>query len=265
MTKINKAVVQSLWIGPELSAIEQLAINSFLKNGHEFHLYTYDKVKNIPEGTTIKDANEIINSSEIFLYKKSYATFADWFRWELIYKKGNFWVDMDVICLKPFDFKDELIYGFESDYRVPQTVIKFPKGHEIAKYMAYRCKQPFNIFYEDPFRIKLKKFCMKYFLFKKKGDIGWGYAGGPRGFTEVLKNKDLLKLAKPFTYFYPIHVSCAKSIFDLTFKNNPDFLKNSYALHCWNNYLKDHGINKNKTFEKESLIETLKRRYRSKI
>ena len=97
-------IIQSLWIGGSLSKIEQLCINSFLKNNHEFHLYTYGEVQNIPEGTTVKDANEIINSSEIFTYNGgSYAGFADWFRWELLYKKGGFWVDTDVICIKPID------------------------------------------------------------------------------------------------------------------------------------------------------------------
>ncbi len=36
-------VFQSLWIGAELSAMEQLSIRSFLANGHEFHLYTYQE------------------------------------------------------------------------------------------------------------------------------------------------------------------------------------------------------------------------------
>ena len=38
-------IVQSLWIGEYLSSLEIMCIKSFLKKGHEFHLYTYDKVK----------------------------------------------------------------------------------------------------------------------------------------------------------------------------------------------------------------------------
>ena len=39
-------IIQSLWIGEELSVMEQLCLSSFVKNGHEVHLYTYEDVKN---------------------------------------------------------------------------------------------------------------------------------------------------------------------------------------------------------------------------
>ena len=53
-------IIQSLWIGKELSVMEQMCLSSFVKNGHEVHLYTYDNVKNIPEGVQIKDGNDIL-------------------------------------------------------------------------------------------------------------------------------------------------------------------------------------------------------------
>ena len=37
--------IQSLWIGGKLSLMEQLTINSFINNGHEFHLYVYDEIE----------------------------------------------------------------------------------------------------------------------------------------------------------------------------------------------------------------------------
>ena len=49
---MNKPIIQSLWIGKELSVLEQLCICSFLKNGHNFHLYTYEKINNVPDGTS---------------------------------------------------------------------------------------------------------------------------------------------------------------------------------------------------------------------
>ena len=41
--------IQSLWIGNTLSNVEKLCINSYIKNGHEFDLYTYGEIDNIPE------------------------------------------------------------------------------------------------------------------------------------------------------------------------------------------------------------------------
>ena len=59
-------IIQSLWIGEALSKMEQLSIKSFRDFGHEYHLYTYGTVKNIPEGTVVKDGNEIVPASARF-------------------------------------------------------------------------------------------------------------------------------------------------------------------------------------------------------
>jgi len=61
--------LQGLWIGPELSLMEQLSISSFLQNGHDYHLYVYDEVKNVPAGTVVRNANEILPAVRIFQYK----------------------------------------------------------------------------------------------------------------------------------------------------------------------------------------------------
>lgn len=96
-------IIQGLWIGPELSRLEKLCINSFLKNGHEFHLYTYQDVIGIPEKCKIKDANDIIPKDEIFYYsdtKGNPSAFSNMFRYKLLYDLGGYWSDMDMICLK---------------------------------------------------------------------------------------------------------------------------------------------------------------------
>ena len=56
MTDKSNRTVQGLWIGSELSAMERMSINSFLMNGHEYHLYVYDEVKQVPDGAVIKTA-----------------------------------------------------------------------------------------------------------------------------------------------------------------------------------------------------------------
>jgi hypothetical protein len=102
-------IIQSLWIGPELSKLEQLCLKSFIDNGHEFHLYTYAEIKNVPEGVIIKDGNEILDESEIFRYKNgSVSAFSNLFRLTMLYKKGGYWVDTDVICVRPFKFDEEI-------------------------------------------------------------------------------------------------------------------------------------------------------------
>ncbi|RBQ23404.1 hypothetical protein ALNOE001_09850 [Candidatus Methanobinarius endosymbioticus] len=63
--------------------------------GHGFVvLYTYKDFENIPEKVKIKDANNILDESEIFQYKKgfnkeSYSGFANWFRYKHLFMKKN--------------------------------------------------------------------------------------------------------------------------------------------------------------------------------
>ncbi len=59
---VDNKIVQGLWIGNKLSLLEQLSLKSFMANGHEYHLYIYDDVENIPEGTIWFLAKEIFMS-----------------------------------------------------------------------------------------------------------------------------------------------------------------------------------------------------------
>ncbi len=257
----KKPIIQSLWIGNSLSTLEQLCISSFIKNGHEFHLYIYDHIDNIPKETIIKDANEIIPEKDIFTYHNgSYAGFADWFRWTLLYLKGNFWVDMDIICIKPFSFDTEMIFGFEENDQIAPGVMSFPPRHELPKFLKSICEQPNMILPYDGHKTKLKKTIRKIFN-NKRHNIAWGEAGGPKGMTKALKYFNLLDEAKPFTYFYPISVLCWKAIFDETLAQDSKLFTDTYAIHLWNEMLRREGYDKNASFPKEALIEQLKTKY----
>src|SRR5712692_1793699 len=112
-------VIQGLWIGSRLSAMEELSIRSFMAHGHEYHLYTYGQVENVPEGTVLRNANEIISFEKLFKYRDydSYSGFSNHFRYKLLLQNGGWWADLDLICLRPFDFKAE--YVFSSEDRQP--------------------------------------------------------------------------------------------------------------------------------------------------
>ena len=43
---MNK-IVQGLWIGDKLSLMEQLSIQSFLKNQHDYYLYVYNALPSL--------------------------------------------------------------------------------------------------------------------------------------------------------------------------------------------------------------------------
>src|SRR5215510_2721358 len=138
-------IIQGLWIGPALSVMEQLSIASFLRHGHEYHLYVYDNVLNVPPGTVLRDANEILPAANIFRYKEqqSYAGFANFFRYKLLFERGGWWVDTDTICLKPFDFAEQHVFATERvDERelVTSGIIKASAGSEAMGYAWEVCQ-----------------------------------------------------------------------------------------------------------------------------
>lgn len=139
----NNRIINGLWIGNKLSALEQLCILSFIQNGHIFQLWTYSIIDNIPEGTIIKNANDIIDSKDIFSYvytnkfghgKGSYAGFSDIFRYKLLYTHGGWWTDMDVTCLKPLTFESEYVFRKNGKKGIVGNIMKCPANSNLMKY-----------------------------------------------------------------------------------------------------------------------------------
>src|SRR5882724_8521437 len=180
----TNGIVQGLWIGPELSVMEQLSVASFLRNGHKYHLYVYDEVKNIPAGAVIMDASEILPSSRIFQYKHfpTYAGFSNFFRYKLLLEHGGWWIDTDTVCLKPFDFAEEHVFASEkgeaSDV-VTSGIIKAPAGSLVMEYAWEVCQS------------------------KNPEQLGWGETG-PRLMGEAVRKFSLENEVKPHQVFCPV-------------------------------------------------------------
>lgn len=140
------------------------------------------------------------------------------------------------------------------------AVIGFPPKHELSALLKTSCDQPNLILPYDNIRIKLLK-AKRKLLGNKRCNISWGEAGGPKGFYRALHHFGLINLAKPYTYFYPIHYSRWKEIFYKTHSKDDQLFLDTYASHLWNEMGRKEGLNKNASFPKDSLIELLKMKY----
>lgn len=127
--------IHSLWIGKQLSNLELLTLHSFVSHGHRFHLWLYEPLQTaVPQGVILQDANEILDQKHIFHYrtgdigKGSVAGFSDIFRYKLLYEKGGWWVDMDVTCLRPFQFDEPYVFRQHDFLPVVGNIMKTPKG-----------------------------------------------------------------------------------------------------------------------------------------
>lgn len=90
----SNKTIKSLWIGNQLSPLELLSINSYLHNGHELELYTYNSIINVPAEVKVKDARVIIPENEMIAIKSDQnlhglLNFSDFFRYKLLYELGG--------------------------------------------------------------------------------------------------------------------------------------------------------------------------------
>ena len=245
-------IIQSLWIGTELSNLEKVCLKSFIDNNHEFHLYTYGEIKNVPEGVVVKDGNEILDKSEIFTYKNgSVSAFSNLFRLTMLYKKGGYWVDSDVICVRPFKFDEEIIIASEPNDKYNQNIItscfiKMPQNSEVAL-------EGINI------QRQHKKLILS-------GQMQW--SSGPRTIKELVQKFNLNKCVKPWQTVCSCQWNQAKSLLDPNYTPNPRVINKMdkipdemICIHLWNENWRRAGIDKNQKFHPESLYELLKKKH----
>lgn len=243
---VDNKVNKGLWIGKELSPNELLCINSYLYHGHQFELYIYDPIRNIPDSVIVKDANAIIPESEIFTYssgkhRKSLSTFSNIFRYKLLFELGGWWSDMDAICVKPYDLDQEYVFMQEklrdsTPGKVCSGIIKCPSSAPAMLYCYEQAKK----------------------LSENHQNLKWGEIG-PALVAEAVSKFSLEKYVVPTNYFSPISYIDIPELFTAS-----ELPEETYSVHLFNEGWRLRSISKNGIYPKKSLYESLKKKYQVK-
>lgn len=104
-------VIHFVWIGEDLPLMGQLSIKLFQKHGFTPHLWSYNKILNVPDGVVPREASEILGKDSIFTFqgfapglenggKGSVSHWSDIFQLKLLQKYGGWYSQLDVACLK---------------------------------------------------------------------------------------------------------------------------------------------------------------------
>jgi hypothetical protein len=266
-TESTLPIIQGLWYGSTvLGQMERLSIESFLQNGHPYHLYSYDAIANLPQGAVLKDAREIHPTPEAIKNRDGKvlgAAFSDVFRYKLLYDKGHYWADLDVICLKPFDFAEPVVMATELhrphlklDYKITDNpnigingnVMRFPAQSEEMMY------------------------CFEKSMNFDRAQLGFGEIG-PELLTRCAEKFNIQRCAKPTETFNPVHYFDYRDLVDP--RKRFAFSDRVYAVHLWSgawgkNKLKHRVLNtllrrpaqiKNNRFPDSTLYGQLLKRY----
>lgn len=216
----SKTLIQSLWIGDRLGVLERLTIQSFLDHGHDFHLYLYGPCQDVPEGTVIRDGREILPDSDIFTYQAGYgagrpAGFSNLFRYAMLHAHGGWWVDLDVVALRPFTFEAEHVLGTavaSGRLFVENAIIRAPAGSPL---MAY---------------------CLEAAQRADRNRVRWGETG-PRLLNRAVGALGMEATVTPRSVLYPV---TAKGFWDLV---RPGPLPaGASAIHLWAQQWRHFGL-----------------------
>jgi hypothetical protein len=233
-------IVQSLWIGDRLSTMEQLCIRSFLDHGHPFHLYCYQEIAGVPEGTVVRDGTEVLPAEEIFVYRRgsgkgSPSAFSNFFRYKLLLERGGWWADLDAVCMQPLVFEDEHIFGYERE--------KDGSTHLACGLMRM------------PVRSPVAAYCWKECQKVDRTRIRWGQIG-PHLTARAVQNTQVPALLLPPEAFYPIdHFH-----FDELVRHHV-VPESSYSIHLWNSCWRRKGLDPDSQYDSRSIYEQLKARH----
>lgn len=214
--------VQSFWSG-RLSPLEQLCMKSFVKAGHPFHLYTYDKLEGVPEGVVVKNAEEVVMKSSILRFQ-NLANFSDFFRFSMLLRNGGWWVDLDVCCLKPFVFPKSYVFATQlvvqrTADEVTSCVIKAPQGCEPLMY------------------------CLNKIANTDTKKNSWS-AIGPALLVEISRKFNLLSYVKKHETFCPLnYFEAPENVFGEK-SNLSVFEEDTFAIHLWNEESRRKNIDK---------------------
>jgi hypothetical protein len=239
-------VVNGLWIGESLGPIQRLSITSFLHHGHGYNLYTYQTVKNVPAGVTLKDGNEVLPASAIFYGKGgvsagNVAGFSDLFRYKLLLENGGWWVDTDLICLKEFDFPEPMILASEETkeggMQVVGGTLKAPTGHPVIQR------------------------CYEIAAARDPRTINWGDIG-PRLLAQVVADFGMGGFVQNPEVFCPIpwwkwHLVLERD----SSLCRPFIGAETYGIHLWNEFWRRFGLTQATSFPPGCFFSELHRQF----
>ena len=199
--------LNSLWIGERLGFVEKLCLVSALSHGHSFTLYSYspDTLRGVPKGIELRDAREVMAIEKLLrcVERGAVALGADLFRYELLANNFGYWVDMDFCFLKPIDFTGPYVFGWESDAKINNALLRIPYNSNMVRDLR-SLPQPNR----KPPWFGPKRSMTYYWNWLTKGninveDLPWG-TFGPEMVTYLAKKYGVAHHAQPPEVFYPV-------------------------------------------------------------
>lgn len=231
--------VASLWIGKSLGPIELASIRSFLRQGHAFTLFAYEPLENCPPEVNLRDAREIFPGDPILRHAKtgSPALHSDLFRYAMVRQTDFVWVDLDIVALRPFDFADDYIFGYEDATGINGAVFFLPTTSPAFQRMSAITPETRGI---PPYLTgsRYVKYWLRNLLQGGMPIAKWPWgATCPRLMTYELGRSGEISRALPVTAFYSVPLAEAHRFADPGGYDAASAPSDAYGVHLWASHL----------------------------
>jgi hypothetical protein len=234
-------ILNSLWVGSELSYLERLCLQSALHHGHRFRVYSYtpDELGHVPAGVEVRDASEVMPREKLISYAEcpnGVALGANLWRYHLLAKGLGFWCDLDLVFVRPFDFSQPYVLGWEYEGWINNAVMFAPKDSEFVRDLFALTRPNVRPPWFGP-RRSLEFYWRRWRNgYLRLEDMPWGtYAAGL--VTHIVKKRRLQPYVANPRVFYPVRWSEARLVYEEAALVNAKIAQDTRAVHLWHSRL----------------------------
>lgn len=228
--------IAMLWIGGSLSFLERLCVQSFLDAGHEVRLYSYDPVGNVPEGTVLADARDVLAGPPFLRHARtnSVTLHSDLFRLHLLEQESDvIWADTDAYCLRPFRPQDGHYHAFQAPGSVASGVLALPPSSETLQALADLTRTEYPIPEWFPPREKRAlRAAQDAGAPVHVSELPWG-VWGPTAVNHFLKKTGEIRFALPQEVLYPVGFAERGRMLDPNGPRPEDFGPETASIHFY--------------------------------
>ena len=230
------AHINTLWFGESLGYLERLSIHSALAAGHQLTIWSYTPgaLRGVPDGVPVRDAREVMCDPRRTKHFEGRfkALGSDFFRYEIFHHRLGYWMDLDVIVLKPLEFESPHVFGWERADSINGAVLRIPHDSPMLTELRNIPERNWRPPFFGPRR------SLNYYLARLRGDVEledlpWGVAG-PEAITYYARKHGLLAQAQPVPVFYPVPYQQAEALFDDASVVEGMLAEETAAIHMWN-------------------------------
>lgn len=253
-------IIASFWHGP-LSWLERLSIASFVRQGHPFHLYTYEKIDDLPVGAEWRDANDVLPRDALFFYKGhgTPGVFSDYFRMMLMKQSRGIWADCDVYCVKPLTDMGDYIFSYERPGSINGAVLRVPADAPLLNDLISIFTDKKRPVLEQHLPIfRRLEVAAKRLMGNPVGPEFMQYgATGPFMLTYYVPLHGLIDLVQKGTVFYPVLYTQIPELMKPG-SNIEDYISDdTRGVHIWRSQLTQRGRSDMPTPPAESALAKL--------